>query len=164
VQRQVDAYFLAAGSGRLNRFGAVDDLRIVPVVAAAAWFLYLIAIVRAPRTALRRRTWWLPVVLFALGSLADAACSPNVTVIGPMLVAVWLATTATDRIETACAWLAAAACAALSLASLIDLDGVAGVLEPFHAATARSAALGVLFVLAGLAARWSSPAPHMRTR
>jgi Concanavalin A-like lectin/glucanases superfamily len=160
VQRQADAYFLAAGSGRVDRFGVIDDARLIPLVVAAAWFLSLIATVRAPRTAVRRRTWWLPVVLFALGSLLDAAWSPTVTLVGPLLVALWLAATATDRIEAACAYAAAAGWAILTLAAYIDLGGVAELLERFHAPTVRSAAIGALFVLAGAAARWGSFLPH----
>ena len=156
VQRQVDAYFLSAGSGRLNRYGVVDAVRIIPVVAAAMWFVFLIVTVRAPRTAVRRHTWWLPVLLFALGSLADAASFPTVTMVGPLLVALWLAATATDLIERACLWVAAGVFASLTLASLADLGGVGDTLVRFQGSTARSAALGALFVLAGLAAARSS--------
>ena len=43
VQRQTDAYILAASSDRQNRAGAVDDLRAGLLVAAAAWFCLVIA-------------------------------------------------------------------------------------------------------------------------
>jgi hypothetical protein len=163
VQRQVDAYFLAASSGRVSRHGLIDDVRFIPLLAAAIWFAFLVATVRAPRTSRRRRTWWLPVILFALGSLADAISAPAVTVIGPLLVAAWLAATATARVEAAGLCVTATACAALSAASLVDLDGLGDTLARVHGSTARSAALGVLFVLAGLAAR-SSRSPKWDER
>ena len=155
VQREVDAYFLSAGSGRLNSSGAVDAVRIAAVVAAAAWLAFLVATGRAPRTTARRRTWWLPVVLFALGSLADAAISPTVTLLGPLLVAIWLATTATGRVERACLWATAVVLAGLTLGSLADLGEVRDALA--HGGTARSLALGALLVLAGILARSSKP-------
>jgi hypothetical protein len=153
VQHEVDAYFLSASSGRLDSGGAVDALRIMAVVAALGWFAVLIATARAPRTEIRRRTWWMPVLLFALGSLADAAISPTVTLLGPLLVALWLAATATGRIERLCLWATAAVLAGLTLGSLADLGEVRDSFVRLHGGTARALALGALFVVAGILAR-----------
>ena len=152
VQHEADAYFLSAGSAGLSPNDVVGNLRLAAIVVAAAWFAFLIAAARAPRTTLRRRTWWQPLVLFALGSLADAAISPTPALIGPLLVAVWLAATAPGRLERACLWVAAGVIAGITLASLADVGDVAGTLARLQGATARSMALGALFVAAGLAA------------
>jgi hypothetical protein len=153
VQKEVDAYFLSAGSGSVNHQGALDALRIAAVVAAIGWFLLLVATGSAPRSELRRRTWWLPVVLFAAGALADAASAPSVTLVAPLLVALWLAATADGRLERACLWAAAAVLAGLTLAVYADVDRVVQTLAHLRGGSARSVALGVLFVIAGVAAR-----------
>jgi hypothetical protein len=163
VQRQTDAYFLTAGSDRQNRYGSVDDVRAALLVAAALWFGMLIATARGPSTAARRRSWWLPAALFTVGSVADAVFAPTGTLIGPAFVALWLAATATSRAESVTFSLGAAVCAALTLASAAEIAGVEEALPGDDGAIARTAALGALFVVGGLAAgltRWrSSPAP-----
>ena len=153
VQREADAYFLSAGSSRLNYSGPVDATRTIAVVVTGGLLALLIGAARAPRTALRRRTWWLPLVLFTLGSLADAAISPTVTLMGPLLVALWLATTATGRTGRACLGAVAGGLAGVTLASLGGLGEVGDALIRLHGSTARSLALGALFVVAGVLAR-----------
>jgi concanavalin A-like lectin/glucanase superfamily protein len=153
VQRQTDAYFLTASSGRENRRGFVDLVRIVLLVVAVAWFTVLIATRRGPRSAARRRSWWLAIVLFALGSFADAVFAPTGTLIGPSLVAVWLAASASNRVESASLFLAAIVGVAVTTASLADVAGVGVALSRNHAAVTRTAALGAIFVLAGVAAQ-----------
>jgi hypothetical protein len=155
VQREADAYFLSAGSSRLNDSGPVDAMRTIAIVVTGGLLAFLIGAARAPRTALRRRTWWLPLVLFTLGSLADAAISPTVTLIGPLLVALWLATTAKGPIGRAFLGAAVGGFAGLTLASLAGLGEVGDALMRLHGSTARSLALGALFVVAGILARSS---------
>ena len=150
VQRQTDAYILAASSGRQNRVGWIDDLRAGLVVAAAAWFCLVIATARSPWTAARRRSWWLPVALFTLGSLADTALAPSGTLIGPALVALWLAATAPDLVERMCFLVSAAACFGLTFGSLADVAGLEAALSRSDGATARTVAVGCLFALGGL--------------
>jgi hypothetical protein len=83
--------------------------------------------------------------------------------VGPLLVALWLAATATDRIKRACFWLACGVVASLTLVSLAKLGAVGDALGRVNGSTARSAALGALFVLAGIAAARSSKlAPNDR--
>jgi hypothetical protein len=131
------------------------------VVAAGGLLAFLIAASGAPRTAVRRRTWWLPFVLFTLGSLADALTSPTVTLLGPLLVAVWFAATATGRIERACLWATAGVLAGVTLGSLADLGDVHDALVRLPGGTARSVSLGALFVVAGILAY--SHKPRART-
>ena len=150
VQRQTDAYMLTAGSARQDRAGLLDDLRAVLVVAALASCCVAIATGRAPRTD-RRRSWWLPVALFVIGSLVDAAFAPVGTLVGPALVAAWLAATASDRAEAAVFLLAAVAFAGLTVASLADLETVRAAFDRGGDAIARAVALGALFVLVGAA-------------
>ena len=96
VQRQTDAYMLTAGSARQDRPGRLDDLRAVLGVAALAWCCMAMATGRVPRTH-RRRPWWRRVALFVIGSLVDAALAPVGSLVGPALVATWLAATASDQ-------------------------------------------------------------------
>ena len=158
VQREADAYMLTASSDRQNRVGVLDDLRAALVVAAAMWFCFVIATARAPSTGGRRRTWWAAVALFGLGSLADAALAPAGTLAGPILVALWLTATAPSSVEVRAFLLFAAVAAALTLASLAGIGGADLLLSRYDGAVARSAALGALFVLAGLVGLRRRPA------
>jgi hypothetical protein len=141
VQRQVDAWILTASSGRENLGGWVDDLRAALLAAVAAWFCVLVATGRSPWSAARRRTWWVPGARLKVGSLADAALAPTGALIGPALVALWLAATAEARLERAGFLVAAAVCIALTFGAAPARDD--GSLD-------RAAALGALFVLGAL--------------
>jgi hypothetical protein len=147
IQRQTAAYFLTASSARVNQDGVVDDVRVSLIAIAGAWLVLLIALRRAPAAGARRR-WWVPIALFVLGSVADAALTPHGTVIGPMLVALWIAATAADRGERALLRAAALACAAVSLLAFTGWDA----LSHNDGGTARTGALGAVLVLAGVAA------------
>ena len=149
VQREIDAYFLTASSGQHDRLGLEDAFRIVLVVAAALWFGGLIASNQGPWTTARRRSWWLPALLFALGAVGDAALAPSGTLLGCTLVALWLATTASETGERACFLLAAVSCAGVTVAALVSVGRVGAVLGHDEGAIARTTALGALFVLAG---------------
>ncbi len=150
VQRQADAYILAASSDRQNRVGWIDDARAGLVAAATAWFCLVIATARSPWTTARRRSWWLPVALFTLGSLADAALAPSGTLIGPALVALWLTATATGLVPRASFLVSAAVCISLTIGSIADVAGLEATLARGSGGTARTVALGGLFALAGL--------------
>ena len=155
IQRQTAAYFLTASSDRVKQDGAVDDVRVALIAIAGAWLVLLIAMRRAPGAAARRR-WWVPVVLFVLGSVVDGALAPAGTLLGPMLVALWVAAMAADRRERALLLLAALACAAVSLLALAGWDA----LSDNDGGTTRTGALGAVFVLAGVAAArraWKLP-------
>ena len=113
----------------------------------------IIATARAPVTPSRRRTWWLPLVLFAVGSLVDAVFAPTGTLIGPALVAVWLAATASSRAELAVFRSTAAVCVGLTFGSLTGIAGIdTAISAEDDGAVARSLALGALLMLAGLVA------------
>jgi hypothetical protein len=157
VQRQADAYFLSAGSGRRDSRGLQDTLRIVLIVAAGAWFCVAVATGRAPTTALRRRTWWLAPLLFAVGSVADAALAPSGTLCGCVLVALWLALTGRRRLECAGFALVAVVCALVTLVCVADIDDARLALARNDGATARTVTLGAVFVLAVLLPRVAQP-------
>ena len=149
VQRQTDAYLLTASSNRHSRFGLLDDIRAALVVAAMIWLGLLIAAGGGGgRTALLR-SWWLPLGLFLAGCLIDAAIAPSASLVGPALVAAWLAATASTRVETAGFVIAAAALTALTIAWLGDPAEAGEGLTRADGAIARSVALGALLVVAG---------------
>jgi hypothetical protein len=149
VQRQTDAYLLTAGSDRQYRVGRLDDARAVVVVAALAWWCVVLATGRGP--GIKRRRWWQPTALFVLGSLVDAALAPSASLVGPTMVALWLAGTASSRGEAAVFALAAVAFTGLTVASLVELASVDVALSRDDGGVARAVALGALFVLAGAA-------------
>ena len=152
VQRQTDAYFLSASSGQQNRGGLVDDLRAALLVVVATVFGVVIATGLAPAAPARRRTWWMPVAVFVLGSLADAVLAPTGTLLGPALVAIWLAATATTVAETSAFACAAVVCIGLTLASRAGIAGVdLSISADDDGAVARAMALGALFIIAGVA-------------
>ena len=149
IQRQTAAYFLTASSDRISQDGAIDDVRVSLIAIAGAWLVLVVATRGAPAAA--RRRWWLPVALFALGSVADAALAPDGTLLGPTLVALWIAATAADRGERATLRIAALGSAAVSLLALIGSAGLREALSYNDGGTVRTAALGAVFLLAGLA-------------
>jgi hypothetical protein len=151
VQRQTDAYILTAGSDRQDRYGPIDDVRAALIVAAAMWFFVVIATARGPWTAPRRRSWGMPVALFVVGSLGDAALAPTAALIGPALVALWLAATAPAAPERATFLAAAAVCISLTVGSLADVAWLEATFASNDGAVARTAALGALFAIAGVA-------------
>jgi hypothetical protein len=154
VQRQTDAYFLAASTSRLKQNTALDNLRTWVVAAVAAWLAFVVATGRGPAAATRRRSWWLPVVLFVAGSFADAALSPSGTLIGSILVALWLAATAESRAERLTFSGLAVIGAGVTMGVLAAGEG----LSHYEGATARTAALGSLLVIGALVRKLPSPA------
>ena len=130
------------------RLGALDDARGVLLLIAAVWFCVALAAGRRPGG--RRRSWWQPIALFIAGSVVDAALAPSGTLIGPILVALWLARTASHRGTAATMYLLGAVFTAVSVVSLVDPGGPD--LTRDDGGIARSAALGLLLVTAGLLA------------
>ena len=158
LHRQTDAYFLAAGAmgQRENSLGTLDDARLALVVLGAMWFCAALAIDRTRWVGEGRHSWWPPVALFLVGSVVDAALAPAATLVGPTLVAIWLARIASHRAERAILYLIAAAFTAVTV---VSLAGAAASLAHDGVATARSMAVGLLLVIVGLmAARQGGPA------
>ena len=153
---------LLAGGVKLSgvvRLGTLDDVRGVLLLIAAVWFC--VALTAGRRPGARRRSWWQPVALFTAGSVVDAALSPSATLIGPILVALWLARTASHRATAATMYFLGAVFTAVSVVSLVDPGGPD--LTRDDGGIARSAALGLLLVTAGLlAARYRSPGSGRR--
>lgn len=154
VQHQTDAYMLTAGSDRQNRVGALDDLRVGLVVAALVWFCAVIAS-GAGWGGYRRRRWWEPVALFVVGSVVDAAL-PSGSLIGPAVVALWLAATAPRRAEVLAFLVTAAGFALLTVVALAGSSSLADELTRDDGSVARTMAFGAVFLLAG-AMRLAAP-------
>jgi hypothetical protein len=146
LHRQTDAYFLTAGGGPREELGTFDHARLRLLIIAAVWFCVALVTARAPWVTGSGSSFWPPVALFLAGSIVDAALAPSHTLIGPFLVALWFALTASRRGEAASMYLLVAVFAGLTVGSL------AGGLELAHdeGGIARSAALGLLLVTAGL--------------
>jgi hypothetical protein len=150
---------MLAGAVKLTdivRLGAVDDVRGILLILAAVWFC--VALAAGGRA---RRSWWQPVALFVAGSLVDAALDPSGALIGPTLVALWLGRTASHRNEAVSMYVLAAVFTAFTVMALVDPDG-----DPAHydGGIARSAALGLLLVTAGLLAARVSPGSRSSAR
>ena len=153
---------LLAGGVKLSgvvRLGALDDARGILLLIAAVWFCVALAAGRRPGAL--RRSWWQPIALLIAGSVVDAALAPSATLIGPILVALWLARTASHRGTAATMYLLGAVFTAVSVVSLVDPGGPDFTRD--DGGIARSAALGLLLVTAGLlAARYRSPGSGRR--
>jgi Concanavalin A-like lectin/glucanases superfamily len=148
LHRQTDAYFLTAGGGTYQTLGALDEARAALLVAAAVWFCLMLAARPTDLVAARRRSWWTPIALFLAGSLVDAALAPSATLIGPTLVALWLARTASHRGEAGTMYLLAAVFTAVTVVSVAGGGSVEVARE--YGGIARSMALGALLVTAGV--------------
>ena len=147
LHRQTDAYFLAAGGGTYQVLGTLDDALAALIVGTALWFCLLLAGTAGRRAGGRRRWWWEPVALFLAGSLLDAALTSG-TLFGPTLLAAWFALTASHRAEAVSMSVITVAFTAVTL---VSLSGEAALdLARDDGGIARSVALGVLFVVAGL--------------
>jgi hypothetical protein len=148
LHRQTDAYFLAAGGGTYQVLGTLDDALAALIVGTALWFCLLLAGTAGRRAGGRRRSWWGPVALFLAGSLLDSALTPSGTLFGPTLLAGWFALTASHRAEAVSTSVITVVFTAVTLVSLAGEGGLD--LARDDGGIARSVALGVLFMVAGL--------------
>ena len=149
LHRQTDAYFLMAGGGGAHtRLDALDGARAALLTGIAGLLWVAVATGRAGWFERRRGSWWAPAALLLAGFAIDAALAPAVTLVGVALVAIWCALTAEHRSEALIMSLIGAVYMGLTIMSLAGWGG----LEPGHddGAIARSAALGVLLLTAGL--------------
>jgi hypothetical protein len=157
LSRQTDAYFLTAGGGSYGRLGAIDNVLAALVVGATLWFCLPRAWGTARVGGGRRPPWWPPVALFLAGSLVDAALAPSGTLVGPILVAAWYAVTASHRVVAASMYFLTALFTGVTVVSIVGQGG--SELARDDGSVARSVALGLLFVAAGLlAGRFGSSA------
>jgi Concanavalin A-like lectin/glucanases superfamily len=150
LHRQTDAYFLMAGGGRNqeDRPGALDDARVALLIVAAVWLCVALAGGRATKGERRGPSYWPPVALFLAGSVIDAVLAPSDTLIGPTLVAVWCAAVASHRHQAASMYFIAVVFTGVTVVSIAGPGGVE--LSRDDGGIARSAALGLLLVTAGL--------------
>ena len=149
LHRETDAYFLAAGSDHDVRLGPLDDVRAALLVGAAVWFSVLLAHGGDRWVGRRRRSWGIPVALFLAGSVADAALAPSLTLIGPALLATWLARTASQRGEAASMYSLAVMFIGVTVASVVWQGSLDLAIED---GDVRSAALGLVLLAAAVPA------------
>ena len=149
IYRQRDIYFLTAGGGNQHaaRLGAIDDVRGVLLTIAALWFVVGLVGSGGSRNGRPPSGYWPLVALFLGGCVIDAAFSPSVTLFGPMLAAAWCGYAASGRAETVIMYAMAAAfvCVTVLSAGSVEVE-----LWDGHAGVARSAALGLLLLGAGV--------------
>ncbi len=118
VQREADAYLLDA-SNDLPEYDALLDHGIATAVTATAvWFAVGLVASGGRWMGWHRRSWPLGVTLLLSGCLLDAALTPTATAFGPLLVATWLAATATRRVDAMIGWAVVAVLTAINVVSL----------------------------------------------
>ena len=127
--------------------GPYDRLLAVAVVGAATGFGSELVRTSGRWTGRRGRSWGIPFGLVVLGFLLDLALLPSGTAFGALLLAVWFAATATDRVETIAGWLMAGALALVNAGALV---GVADVMARGDGGIERSSALGGVLLVVGL--------------
>jgi hypothetical protein len=151
VQRETDGYFLDASSAGPNRIGRFDDAVAACIVVAAVWLGMSLA---GPGGRWlgekRRRSWVVAASVALLGATVDLLIAPSGSVLALVLVALWLAVSATSVLEVITFALVAAACAGITWASLAHVD-VSGVrLAADDGGAARAGMLGLLLLVTGL--------------
>jgi hypothetical protein len=139
---------MAGGGGVHTRLDALDSARAALLIGIAGLLWVALASGRAEWFGRRRGSWWAPAALLLAGFAIDAALTPSVTLVGVASVAIWRALTAAHRSESLIMSLIAAVCTGLTIMSLAGWDGLEP--GPDDGAIARSAALGVLLITAGL--------------
>jgi hypothetical protein len=156
LARQTDAYFLAAGGGREGR----PALTLLDRARFVLGLLLIVAIGSAlSRGPVGRGSWSVPVMLFVAGSLVDVTFTPLDTLIGPALVALWGAVALERRAARVSMGVLAAAFAAATVLSIAGRPPLS--LPSDDGGVVRSAALGVLLVVAGvLSVRQQRGAPR----
>jgi hypothetical protein len=150
IQRERDAFFLDAGSGIQGIGGRADDVLAGSVVVAAAWFFLVMAGSGGRWLGRRRRAWALAAGLLLLGCLVDAVLAPSASLLGPTLLAVWFAASASDRVEAAIGWLVAVGLTTATLAARADVAGIDVRMQRDDGGLARTGALGVTMLVIGL--------------
>ena len=117
------------------------------LVGATIWFCLMLGGGTA-RGVTDGDAWWPPVALFLAGSLVDAALAPAGTLVGPILVAAWFGRNRLAPRRGGDHVLVTVLFTGLTVASLAYQGGPE--LARDDGSVARSVALGVLFVAAGL--------------
>jgi hypothetical protein len=152
--RETDIYFLTASSDLPGLVGWADNVLAGSVVAAAAWFSAVMVSSRGRWVGPRRRSWHVAVGTLLFGFIVDAAFAPRATVIGPTLLAVWFAATATSRTEAISGWLVAAGLIGTTVVSLANLAGIGFRIQNDDGAIARSVALGAALLVIAIVMFW----------
>jgi Concanavalin A-like lectin/glucanases superfamily len=152
LHRERDAFFLDAGGDLHGVSGRVDDLVAGLVIVAAGWFVAVLAVGRSTWPGRRRGSWAVAAGMLLVGCIVDAALAPSVTLVGPALLAAWLALSASTAAKAAIGWLVAALFTALTAASLADVAdiGLRAQIEKGDGGMVRSAALGATLLVIGL--------------
>jgi hypothetical protein len=88
--------------------------------------------------------------MLLVGCAVDAAFEPSATLVGPALLALWFAASATERAEATIGWLIAIGLTAATVVSLADVAGIGIRMQRDDGGLARSAALGVTLFFIGL--------------
>jgi hypothetical protein len=115
----------------------------------AIWFSVLLAHGGDRWVGRRRRSWGIPVALFLAGSVVDAALAPSLTLIGPALLATWMARTASHRGEAVSMYSLAALFVGATVVSVVSQGFLDVATED---GDVRSAALGLVLLAAGVPA------------
>ncbi len=151
VQREPDDYFLDASSDGPHGLGRFDDAVAAIIVVAAVWLAMSLAGSDGGWLgARRRRSLGIAGAAALLGATVDALLAPSGSALAVMLLALWLAASATIALEAVAFALVAAGCAVVTWTSLShgEMPGVR--LAADDGGAARAALLGALLVVTGL--------------
>lgn len=149
LHRQTDTYFLMAGSPRENDAGPLDDAPAL-LLGGVILLCTMLAVDGGRWLTNPASRLWPCITLFLAGSVGDAVLAPARTLIGPLLVAIWLALTAASRRAATAFWLAAAAFCAVTIVSLPGRSSIEAGATP--GASARALALAIVLALVGIEA------------
>ena len=151
MQRETDDYFLHASSAGPDRLGRFDDAIAAFIVVLAVWLGLSLAGSDAgwlgPR---RRRSWVIAAAAALLGATADVLLAPSGSALAVVLVALWLAGSATSAFEVLTFALVAAGCVVVTWTSLADFDVYGVRLAADDGGATRASLLGVLLLVTGL--------------
>jgi hypothetical protein len=129
----------------LQHHPLVDATISAAVVAVATW----VAVAAGPSATV-------PSLILLAGMIIDGQLTPTGTVIGPALLAGFLGVGAPSGLARTALTLTATVFAGASLASLRDVWGIDVRMAAADGGPARTAAVGVVLLVAGVAAWWSA--------
>jgi len=150
----------AVGGARLagvdEELGRGLDLVALVLLGAVVWNLLAWTACPPPRFGERSGRGWVLIGMLGAGLVVDVLVRPSGTVFGVILLLVGLALVVRSRVTVGVALVLASGFLVANAFSLTDIAGVDVTMSKDQGGAARSAALGLALVVAGIDAWWSS--------